>query len=207
MLRAAGDQLELGFSFCLVRQLLEPALVALPADEQQNALAGGARHAAELIGQAPDGAVGADAEIYAYLDALVELIPRLSAHCPLALLVDDAQWADSSSVRFLAFLTRRLARVRVLAIVAVRRDDASASNALIEHLVGIDTAQLLTLGPLSVVGASAMLATVLKDTVAEPFAVACHTATGGIPFFLGEQLSSSFRKLQVSSRKELPTSL
>jgi predicted ATPase len=52
-LRAAGDQLEVGFPFGVVRQLLEPALAALPASEQQSVLAGNVRQAAGLLGRAP----------------------------------------------------------------------------------------------------------------------------------------------------------
>jgi DNA-binding CsgD family transcriptional regulator len=185
-LRAAGDQLEVGFPFGVVRQLLEPALAALPATEQRSVLAGSVRPAARLLGRATTGVAGGDAETYVYLGALLELVCRLSARQPLVLLVDDAQWADTPSLRFLSFLTRRLAGVSVLVMAVVRRDEAAGPNALIEHLAGADAARLLTPGPLSVDGVTAMLANVLGGWVAEPFAGACHVATGGVPFFVGE---------------------
>jgi DNA-binding CsgD family transcriptional regulator/tetratricopeptide (TPR) repeat protein len=185
-LRAAGDQLEVGFPFGVVRQLLEPTLAALPAAEQRSVFGGSARQAAGLLGRAPTSAVSGDAEMYVYLDALLELICRLSSRHPLVLLVDDAQWADSPSLRFLSFLTRRLAGVSVLVMAVVRRDEAAGRDALTEHLADTPGAQLLTPRPLSVEGVTAMLGNVLEGAVAEPFAVSCHAATGGIPFFVGE---------------------
>ena len=39
---------------------------------------------------------------------------------PLALLVDDAHWADEHSLRFLAYLEARIEEIPACAILAVR---------------------------------------------------------------------------------------
>ena len=42
---------------------------------------------------------------------------------PLLALIDDAHWADPASLRFLSYLAGRLAGVRALVVVVVRRAD------------------------------------------------------------------------------------
>ena len=52
--------------------------------------------------------------------ALFEEISRLR---PLVLFLDDLHWADDSTVDLLAYLSRRLASIRVLLLVAYRQSE------------------------------------------------------------------------------------
>ena len=88
VLSASGSELEHEFGFGVVRQLLERA---------------------DGVGASTPPAGG---ERFATLHALYWLVAGLADERPLLLLVDDAQWADEPSLRFLAFLARRVAGAR-----------------------------------------------------------------------------------------------
>src|ERR1700737_4301744 len=57
---------------------------------------------------------------FAVLHGLYWLCANLAAERPLALVVDDAHWADVASLRFLAFLLPRLEEVRMTGLLAAR---------------------------------------------------------------------------------------
>lgn len=54
--------------------------------------------------------------------SLLELVGELQDPGPLAIVVDDAQWADSASLHALAFSLRRLRSDRVVALLSARTD-------------------------------------------------------------------------------------
>ena len=101
------------------RQLLEPAV----RDGDARGVRGVARYAAALLDVAlaepaslPFGPEGA----FAVLHGLYRLTANLARDRPLALLVDDAHWADAASLRFLAYLAGRIRHEPVLLVVAAR---------------------------------------------------------------------------------------
>jgi hypothetical protein len=104
---------------------------------------------------------------------------------PLALLVDDAQWADEPSLAFLGFLARRLDELPVMVVLSLRPVDLGAPEALLS-LRADSGARLLAPRGLSTKGIERMLAEQIGGEVEEGFALACQDATGGNPFLLGE---------------------
>lgn len=66
---------------------------------------------------------------------LLDLLGGLQATGPVAVVVDDAQWADASSLRALTFALRRLSTDAVLALVAVRAADTATLPAGLHRLV------------------------------------------------------------------------
>ena len=68
---------------------------------------------------APEETAG-DAEIARTLHALWWVAIDLSATRPLLITVDDAQWADQPSLRFLGYLARRVADLPIALVVATR---------------------------------------------------------------------------------------
>src|SRR4029077_5537374 len=62
---------------------------------------------------------------------LVELLGTLQSGAPVALVIDDAQWADRPSLQALLFALRRLHADRVLALIGARE---SGSGELFEGL-------------------------------------------------------------------------
>ncbi|MGI8698163.1 MAG: AAA family ATPase [Mycobacteriales bacterium] len=66
---------------------------------------------------------------------LLDLLGAVQATGPVAVVVDDAQWADSSSLRAMTFALRRLSSDAVLALIAARAADAATLPAGLNRLV------------------------------------------------------------------------
>jgi hypothetical protein len=119
VLRARGAQLETGFAFGVVRQLFERELASASPRERAGLLAGPAGPAGELLaGQVAPG--GAHDRSFALVHGLYWLTAHLAARQPLLVVVDDAHWADTASLRWLAYLVARLEGPDVAVLTALR---------------------------------------------------------------------------------------
>jgi hypothetical protein len=105
VLSARGSELEADFAFGVVRQLFERRLTG--ADERASLLVGPAAAVRPLLLGKPVEASAGDTS-FAILHGLYWLAAHLSAARPLLLAIDDAHWADESSLRWLTYLARRL---------------------------------------------------------------------------------------------------
>ena len=93
----------------MVRQLFEPLLACAGDSQRAQWLAGAAELALPLFD--PRGGLleaRSDRSVYALLHGLYWLCSNVAGTQPLALLIDDVQWVDESSLWFLGFLARRL---------------------------------------------------------------------------------------------------
>ena len=183
---ARGAELEQGFAFGVVRQLFEPMIAMASEAERRDWLSGAAELAAPLFEAE---ALLADADhgdsVYPRLHGLYWMCANIARTRPLALCVDDAQWADDPSVAFLGYLARRLEELPVLVTLAVRTP-LSGAAAPLSVLLDDRTLRVLALRGLSVDGVERMLALQVAGRVEEGFAEACHAATAGNPFLLRE---------------------
>ncbi len=184
-LAARGTELERAFGFGVVRQLLEPAV---HEGEGAKAFEGSARYAAALLdvplaepAHLPLGPEGA----YAVTHGLYRLSANLARRGPLALLVDDAHWADAASLRFLAYLGNRLSQVPVLLVVAARPLGEPGGAAVAEMLSEGGAPALLRPPALGDDASAALLRTAVPGA-ATSLCRTCHALTGGNPFFLRE---------------------
>ena len=114
----------------------------------------------------------------------------------MLVLVDDCQWADPESLRFLAYLGQRIEGLPVAMVLAGRPPDPRGRR--VGVAVGADRssrpeAVALYPRPLSESAAEALTRERLGNDAAEEFCRACHTATGGNPLFLRELLGPSTR--------------
>ena len=131
ILTARGGELELDVTYGIARQLFERRLHEASAEERERLLAGAAR-----LAQA---AVGSDADVVFSPETGVDhglywLVANLEAEGPLVLVIDDAQWADVASARFLLYLARRVDSLRVLLMLGIRTGEEPADPGLIHHL-------------------------------------------------------------------------
>lgn len=185
VLRARGGELERGFGFGVARQLFEGAVTTLPAPERAQVLEGAAGLAAPLVGLEPPNAGptpgAAPDPAFAATHGLYWLTANLASREPLMLLVDDAQWSDRSSLRFLAYLARRLEEIPVIGVLGVRTGEPLAPIELLDT-IGDDGVRLVP-GPLSPAAASALVESWLGPGEGG-FATACHEASGGNPLLL-----------------------
>jgi DNA-binding CsgD family transcriptional regulator len=172
VLRARGAELERAFGYGVVRQLFEPIL-------RPERFTGAARLAAPVLGLELDTAASDDP--FAARHALYWLTANLAAEQPLALLVDDAHWADAASMGTLAHLANRLQGIGVALVVAGRVEESSpALDALRAH-----APYPLLVPPLGESAAAAVVRS-LAPAADDALCHACHAATGGNPFLLRE---------------------
>ena len=100
VLRARGGELERQFPFGVALQLFEPYLSAASPRERRRVFAGAAVHAQSLLSGEVVGGEGS-APDFSVLHGLHWLVANIAERRPLLLAVDDAQWADEPSLRFL----------------------------------------------------------------------------------------------------------
>ncbi len=185
VLGARSSELEREFPFGVVRQLFEPAL-ADPA--ARGALLDGAAASSAPVFESPvAGAEGGDAS-FAILHGLYWLVVNLSAEQPLLLAVDDLHWCDRSSLRFLAFLLRRLDGLPLALTASLRDAEPGTDPALLGELAGDVATRAVRPGPLSPAAVEALVRDQLGETAAPGFAAACHRATAGNPLLLRQLL-------------------
>ncbi len=122
-------------------------------------------------------AVDADGA-FAVLHGLYLRVSDLAATRPTVLLLDDLQWADVASLRFLSYLTPRLEGLPLAVIAATRPSAASdlARVAAAPETTHIRPRALSAAGVAELCGG------------ASEFAAACFEATGGNPFYLAALL-------------------
>jgi DNA-binding CsgD family transcriptional regulator len=195
VLSARGAELERGFSFGVVRQLLEPALASVSGEERDALLSGAARLAEPAIGEldielvsVPSSASPSLDPSFAALHGLYWLTANLAERSPLLIAVDDAHWADAASLRFLVFLAGRLQGLRAMLLVGLRRFEPEAPGELIGALAAEDCSRVMRLAPLTEAGTDAVVRSRLEVEPAEGFSAACHRATGGNPQLIRELL-------------------
>ena len=184
VLSARGSQLEQSFGFGAVRQLFEPCL-GDPArrDELLAGAAGGAGTVLEDTTHQERGEQGS----FAALHGLYWLTVNLAGDGPLLICVDDVQWCDAASLRFLAYLVKRLEGLPVLVVLARRTGEQLPDDALLAEIALDPALTVLRPAPLTA-GASATLVRERLGEGAESFVDACHRMTSGNPLLLRQLL-------------------
>jgi DNA-binding CsgD family transcriptional regulator len=186
VLSARGGELERDFAYGIVRQLFEvPLAVAQPA-QRERWLAGAAGLATAVVSTTATD-LSAASNPASVLHGLYWLSANLSLDHPLLLAIDDAHWADDASIAFMSYLARRVDELAVL-IVYASRSGEGASDALPSVAEPASTAMALRPGSLSESATATLVAQELSAPVSPRFSRACHTATSGNPFLLGELL-------------------
>ncbi len=185
VLAAQGARLEQDFGFGVVRQLFEVVLDGADPHERRRVLAGAAGLAAPIVGQADDDGA-APGQQTAMLHGLYWLTSNLAERTPILITVDDVQWSDAPSLRFLAYLARRLEGMPVLLVAALRTGDPPADAMLIAELLGVPDIRVIRPAALSIDGVGRLVRARLDETPDEIFIEACRRATGGVPFLVGE---------------------
>ena len=195
VLLARGSALEADFAFGVVRQLFERRLAGSDLDEREALLAGPAGAArplllGELLGPA------ADDTSFAVLHGLYWLAANLADRRPLLIAVDDAQWVDEPSLRWLAYLSSRLEGVALRILVALRSGEATSigasSLALRAQALAVARPGLLSEGA---------VCTIVRDAVggraSDGLCAAVWAATGGNPLYVAELL----RAVELDGRR------
>ena len=180
---ARGGVLERDFGYGVVRQVFEAPLRRASAGERRRWLAGAAGLAAPALGLAPAVHVaGVEDAAFPTQHGLYWLAANLASESPVALVIDDLQWCDIASLRWLVYLARRLEGLSLVVLGAWRTGEAEAPVELLDALGG----ERLVPSPLSVAATGELVARGLGGHCDALTARACHGATGGNPLLVSE---------------------
>ena len=184
VLRANAALMEQDFAFGVVRQLFDSLLAAAPEETRERWMAK-ADDFARLVFSAEGGAEVGDgaASSEAILHGLRSLLVGVSDESRLLIMVDDLQWADEPSLRWLAYLSKRLHKLRVLLVCTLRDGDPRVRHPLVRE-VADSAMRVLRLAPLSLDATKVMIREQFGEQGDEDYARACHEVSSGNPLFL-----------------------
>ncbi|MEU1184338.1 BTAD domain-containing putative transcriptional regulator [Streptomyces sp. NPDC005820] len=186
-LAARGSQREKDYGYGAVRQLFEQLVVRRGG----GLMTGAAASSAAVFDPDPDHDAAMHSrrpESFAVLNGLYQLTLRLAAEGPLVLAVDDLQWCDTSSLRFLGYLAGRLEGLPVLIAATLRTGEPHHNGELLAELIDGSSVLLIHPTPLTAAGVADLVGHALGESPHEAFADACHRATSGNPLLLRQVL-------------------
>ena len=201
VLRARGGIMEKEFALGVVIQLLAPSVEPLAGPERERLFTGAAGLARPLFEEVPDRAA-ADDRLFARFHGLHWLCARLAEAVPLALLVDDAHWADEHSLRFLAYLEARIEELPACLIVAVRTGETDALTLLADREPRI----ALRPAPLSPAAVARLVRGRLGEDMGDAICAECARTTAGNPL-LARQLITALGERGVEPASLDPSAI
>lgn len=179
--RAAGDDLSATLPWGVCRQLF--------ADVDLATVSASAELAAPALVPTDFGRPQDPHTVYRLLHGLHSLVVDLAQRRPQVLIIDDAQWSDPESLRFVAYLIARAPGLPLGVFLATRtgpprRED---TEQLVTRIHGSPLIELHQVNPLTTSSVSALVRAVFPDATAA-FCTTIDEATGGNPFLCHEML-------------------
>jgi DNA-binding SARP family transcriptional activator/tetratricopeptide (TPR) repeat protein len=160
-------------------------------------------------GGGPVGRAAGDAR--RLFEGIAELLTRLARRQPLVIVLEDLHWADEMSLRFLAFLGRRLPAVPILALATIREEDLADSALLRQTLDELDKGgRLLSmlLGPLSPADTAALVRVLAPAGIPDPLladlATEAWRASDGNAFVVVEVMHALREGAVIPGAQHLP---
>ena len=197
VLAARGGELEGEFAYGIVRQLFEPLLASAPSDLRAELLSGPAALIVSLLGASqPAGSQDAPAEgSFAIVHGLYWLAANVALHQPTLLAIDDLHWADTPSLRWLLYLTRRLEGVPLLVVAGTRSPEGEGHDPiLVAELIADPEVAAIRPEPLGRASIAVLARELHGLNPDEAFCAALESATGGNPLFVGAVLDAVARE-------------
>ena len=189
VLPARADQAEADLDFGLADQLLRTA--------------GGV---SQLV--MPAGGTGPAVSSFAVGARLLEVVGDRLATGPVAIFIDDLQWADRKSAEALTFMLRRLSVDPAIIMVTYRGPARRLGEAAQRMLQGVENRLHVPLGGLCLDEVASLAAALGTGSLDDEVVRRLHQDTGGHPLYLRTLLSegSGFDP-RVPGRAALPRSL
>jgi DNA-binding NarL/FixJ family response regulator len=207
VLSARGGEFEGAFAYGIVRQLFEPMLATAALDLHAEVFAGAAAlveplFAASTLAAPPD-APGEGS--FAILHGLYWLAANVALQQPTLLAVDDLHWADTPSLRWLVFLTRRLEGLPLLVVATTRPPEGESQDpALAAELIADSQVVAIRPEPLGRTSIAVLARDVHGLEPDDAFCMALEAATGGNPLFVGAVLDTVAREGISPTSEEAP---
>src|SRR5215831_17109427 len=197
VLAVRGGELEGGYAYGIVRQLFELLLAVVSPELRVELLSGPAALIASLVGASqPAGSQDAAAEgSFAIIHGLYWLAANVALHRPTLLAIDDLHWADTPSLRWLLYLTRRLEGVPLLVVAGTRPPEGEGHDPiLVAELIADPEAAAIRPQPLGRASIAVLARALHGLEPDEAFCAALQTATGGNPLFVVAVLDAVARE-------------
>jgi len=137
-----------------------------------------------------------DVKVLRTYDLAGVAIAALAAVRPVALLIDDIQWADDDTLRMLRYVVRSDADRPVFMLLTVRPDEFAAVTEAVNFVADMERMGLvrrLRLGRFSSVETGELLKRILGGPVEAPSAASLHVQSEGVPFIV-EELARTHRE-------------
>jgi DNA-binding CsgD family transcriptional regulator len=207
VLRARASDLEQEFAFGVVRQLFEGPLDRADPELRPALFRGAAALASPLFDLAPVAAAGgryvegagasggaaggrpAGDLSFTLVHGLYWLTANLAELGAVMIAVDDAHWADASSLRFLAYLSARCEELGVMVALTARDGEPGATGEVLAAMRNEPRAVTVTPDSLSDDAVATLVRSALGDQADPGFCSACAQASAGNPFLLRELVS------------------
>jgi DNA-binding CsgD family transcriptional regulator/tetratricopeptide (TPR) repeat protein len=197
VLPLAADE-ELRGPFLLARSLF--------GCRQANEIAGGSPVAEAALRRSVDALLGRDDPSLADLpgpekllrtyDLAAIAVAELAAVRPLAILLDDLQWADEDSLRLLRYVVRSDADSPILIVITVRPEEMAGVGELVNLVADMDRQGLLRrirVHRFSSAETAVLLRQTLGGEVDPASAATIHGQAEGVPFIV-EELGKAYRE-------------
>ncbi|KJK42004.1 hypothetical protein UK23_39285 [Lentzea aerocolonigenes] len=174
VLAARGSYLERELPFGLVSRLF---VCVQPGDEVQHL-----PRIAAALGQSDQLAEPGPVTL-PELHVLHRALARMANERPVALVVDDAQWADQPSLQWLSTLPHRIEHLPVFALAGIGAGEVCTGPQTLEELLAASTSEI-RLDELSFDGVRALVEQELGRRAGDEFVTLCRTQAGGNPLLL-----------------------
>ncbi|HEX5938685.1 MAG TPA: AAA family ATPase, partial [Actinomycetota bacterium] len=182
--------------------LLARSIVGAP--EVAEAIAGTASEApvaaaAEALAGRDDPAyagLSADQRLLRSFDLATMAIRALTADRPLALLIDDMQWADEDSLRLLRYVIRTEGASPIFVLFSIRPEELATLEEAVTLLADMERMRMirrLKLARFSVVETMELLRQILGGAVDPATASTIHGQAEGVPFIV-EEIARAYRE-------------
>jgi DNA-binding CsgD family transcriptional regulator len=207
VLAARGGEFEGEFAYGIVRQLFEPLLASASPDLRAELLSGPAALMEPFFGASQLAASQkAPAEgSFAILHGLYWLAANAAFHQPTLLAIDDLHWADTPSLRWLLYLTRRLDGVPLLVAAGTRPPEGEGRDpTLVTELITDPEAAAIRPEPLGCASIAVLARELHGLDPDEAFSAAMEAATGGNPLFIGAVLDAVAREGAAPTAEHIP---
>jgi DNA-binding CsgD family transcriptional regulator/tetratricopeptide (TPR) repeat protein len=190
MFSARGAELEQSFSYGVVRQLFEPFLRRLRANERAELLAGAATLASPIFDPAQLAADPAADTSLATLHGLYWLTANVATQRPLLLAIDDLHWCDPASLRWIAYVAARVEDLPVALVVGLRSAEPGTDPLALGQVVSDPLTTVVRPAPLTRMATARIVRKLLGPGAEDSFCIACHEESGGNPLLLRELLNA-----------------
>jgi DNA-binding NarL/FixJ family response regulator/tetratricopeptide (TPR) repeat protein len=137
-----------------------------------------------------------DAKLLRAFDLAGVAISALAGLRPLALLIDDVQWADDDTLRLLRYVVRSDADRPIFLFLTIRPDEFASVTEAVNFVADMERMGLvrrLRPGRFSSVETAELLKRVLGGTVDAASSAAMHVQSEGVPFIV-EELARTHRE-------------